>query len=223
MSWESPEKKVAPAPSGKPRIAICIPHTGAWSAEWTDRVYAPLKDIGLDWCEKIHRLCRGVPWPVARNVLAKAALKDPKVTHIFWIDTDVIPEQPPDPNEALRILYSMNEPIVSGFYRARQKHGFNPAMWTKVPTGYVSIVKWTGNWINADAVGFGFCLTKREVFEKIPYPWFTWIEEHPSEDFDFCEKAIKYGYKIKVMTDVKAAHLGTLVVKPDGTIRTPEV
>ena len=64
---------------------------------------------------------------------------------------------------------------------------------------------------------------KREVFEKIPYPYFKWDKESPSEDFYFCQKAIEHGYEIRVFTDVKCSHIGMLKVKSDGSFSTLDV
>lgn len=214
MAWES----------RKPRVAICTPHTGSTSLEWSDRVYAPLKFVPSPYFEKRVFGCRGVPWDVARNMLVKEALKDPLVTHLMWIDTDIVFEQPPDPNEAIHRLIQCNEPIVSGIYRARQKSGFNYAMCFKHPQGFVPIKEWTGNWLKVDVVGFGCVLVRREVFERIPYPWFLWIDEHPSEDFNFCLKAAEHGYKVMVYTDVRCSHIsGGLKVKSDGSVVTLDV
>jgi hypothetical protein len=115
-------------------------------------------------------------------------------------------------------------PIVSGLYRARQRQGFNYAAWKKVKEGYVPIESWTGNFITVDVVGLGMCLCKREVFEKVPYPWFQWIEESPSEDFFFLEKAAKFGFKTFVFTEVRGSHIsGMLKVKSNGTVVTLDV
>jgi GT2 family glycosyltransferase len=160
-------------------------------------------------------------------MLAKMALDDPKTTHILWLDTDSICEEPSDPNEALRRLLWCNVPVVSGLYRAKKKGGVYPyAMWLKSKTqeGYEAITGWTGNWLKVDAIGLGFCLMRREVFEKVPPPWFVWkSSDGPSEDFAFCEKLIENGYEIKVFTDVKLSHAGMMKVKTDGSVSTLDV
>lgn len=197
---------------------------GEVSLEWADRVYGPLRLVPSPHFDKLIFPARGVPIDVTRNMLVKAALNDPKVTHIMWVDSDIVFEQPPDPNEAILQLMRCNEPIVAGIYRARQKGGFNYSMWLKHPNGFVPIQSWSGNWIQVDVIGMGCCLCKREVFERVPYPWFTWVEESPSEDFDFCLKAAKYGYKVMVYTDMRCSHIsGSLKVKSDGAVATLDV
>jgi hypothetical protein len=214
---------------GKPRVPhvkILIPHWGSVSLEWAKRTFAPLdRDPQPDF-EKQTILMRGIlNLDTERNELVRVALEDPRTTHILFLDTDVIVEQPPDPNQALRMLLACNAPIASALYRAKQKTGFSYAMWVKNPRGegYLPVREWTGNWIRVDTIGLGFCLIKREVFEKVPYPWFKWDKPAPSEDFYFCEQVAKYGFEIRVLTDVKCSHIGTLKVKPDGEISVLDV
>jgi|GEM_PF-1849273 len=216
----------APASLVVPRIALCAPHWGSVSLEWADKMYKNLMVNQPDF-EKFPVMMRGIlNLDTERNQLVKAALKDPKMTHILFVDTDCIPESPPDPNVAIRMLLAVQVDIASGFYRAAQVVGFNPAMWAKdpsVPIGYAAISTWTGNWLGVDAIGLGFALFKRAVFEKIPYPWFQWFPDPtPSEDFDFCRKLKAAGYDIRVMTDVKLSHMKTLKIMPDGTFKMPE-
>jgi len=221
MAWEY--RKVDDAV--KPRVAILVPHTGEISLEWADRVYGPLKYKPSPDFDKLIFPVRGVPWDVARNMLVKEALKDPKVTHLMWWDSDLVPETPLDPNDVILQLMRCDAPIASGVYRARQRQGFNYAMWLKRPEGFVAIDKWSGNWIKVSVIGMGYCLCKREVFERVPEPWFWWGPgESPSEDFNFCLKVTEYGYNVMVHTEIKASHIsGMLKIKSDGSVVTLDV
>jgi GT2 family glycosyltransferase len=195
--------------------------------QWAYKMLGPLFYLPTPFAEKTPKMVRGIPLDIARDELVKLALEDPQVTHMLWVDSDEICESPMDPNEALRNLLQCDAPIVSGLYRAKQKEGFNYAAWmdAKLPNkkGYIPIQSYTGNFIQVDVVGFGFCLTKREVFEKVEAPWFPWNSVSPSEDFNFCEKAREKGYAINVFTDVKLKHEGNLMVNCDGTIKVLEV
>ena len=216
MAWEFGNKE---------RVAILIPHTGSVSLEWADRVYGPLKFVPSPHFDKVVLTARGTPWDVARNSLVKQALGDSKVTHLMWIDSDVVFEQI-DPNEAILQLMRCDAPIVSGVYRVRQKSGFNYAMWTKHPQGFVPVERFTGNWLTVDVIGFGCVLIKREVFERVPEPWFFWGPgEFPSEDFNFCLRAAEHGYKVYVYTDLKCSHIssGGLKVTSDRSVTTLDV
>jgi len=225
MAWELWATPPIPA---KPHIKIAIPHWGSCTLEWSKRTFGPLWIVEQPDFDKSLLLARGIlNLDTERNQLVKDALEDPRTTHIFWLDTDIIIEEPEDPNQALRMLLACNAPIAGGLYRAKQKTGYFYAMWKKAEgqEGYIPTAGWTpgANWINVDAIGLGCCLMKREVFEKIPYPWFKWDKPHPSEDFYFCQQLIEHGYEIRVLTDVKCSHIGTLKVRVDGSISPLEV
>ena len=211
----------------KPKIQVCIPHWGNVSVEWANAMLVPLQTPLVEF-DKYVMIMRGiVNLDTERNLMVRETLKDTAVTHLLFVDSDMIPENPTNPNDAIKLLLSCNVPIVSGLYRAKQKDGFNYAMWAKNPTaqrGYAAIGTWTEktNWLQVAVVGFGFVLLKREVFEKIPYPWFAWDKpDGVSEDFFFCEKARSLGYDINVFTDVTLSHIGQLkVICKDGKTTT---
>ena len=213
----------------KPKISIGIPYETRITVMWAMKTLGPLLFIPVPFCDKFPQMCRGFPLPLKRDKIVEMTLADPTMTHLLFVDTDSVCEKPSDPNQALQTLLQINEPIVSALYRAKQATGFNPAMWVEAvepgtgKKGYTPIQQWTGNWIQADTIGMGFCLIKREVFEKIPPPWFPWERLEPSEDFSFCVKAKAAGYKINVFTDVQVSHIGDLIVHPDGHITTLEV
>jgi hypothetical protein len=72
--------------------------------------------------------------------------------------------------------------------------------------------------------GMGFMAIKREVFDKIKYPYFdsailtitrddgTVIRDICSEDVSFCKKITEAGYQIMVNTDIRVGHLKSLVI-----------
>lgn len=212
----------------KPRVVVATPMGNeSITMEFSQSMLLPLASY-VDWCQKDFKASRGVPVGIARDQLVNMFLEDKSATHILWVDCDSICESPKNPNEALRILLQMNSPIVSGIYRAKKRDGFPYAMWQNAnlpdgQLGFVPIQNWTGNWFEVDAIGIGFCLCKREVFEKIPAPWFPWNSPAPSEDFSFCLKAKKFGYHIMIFSDVKVSHIGVLKVKTDGTISVLEM
>lgn len=224
-----PTQQTATLPAGMPLVCILVPHFGRVSMEFVQSTYVPLVYVARADFAKTNRIARGIlNLDTLRNDLVRMALEDKQVTHVLFLDSDCIIEEPKDPNEALKNLLACNAPIVSGLYRAKKSKGLYPyAMWAKHPAaeyGYTDIPKWTGNYITVDAIGMGFCLIRREVFEKIPPPWFQWDKPTPSEDFAFCEKARKAGYDIKVFTDVKLSHEGMMkVLCKDGAIHMLDV
>lgn len=189
-----------------PKIAICIPYNGNWNSEWVQKTYIPLTTQPTNWCEKKSFLSRVPSISVSRNVLVKQAL-DANCDYVLFLDTDHVVESPPHPNMALSLLHSVlnkskdknsdsykDARIASALYRAKKKEGFSYAMWMKandsIHKGFSPIMEWTGNWIQVDVIGMGFCLIDTIVFKEIPPPWFVWNEDgKPSEDFYFCELA----------------------------------
>jgi len=168
-------------------------------------------------------MCRVPSLPLARNILTQQAL-DAGATHLLWVDSDGAMEAPPDPNEALRLLYQCDAPISACLYRSKQKIGFNYAAWNKVKGGYTPIESWTGNWFPVDVTGLHFVLIKREVFEAVKKPWFHWEEDvAPSEDFYFFERAKEAGYQVRIFSEVRLSHLGELKVLSDGKVTTRDV
>jgi hypothetical protein len=220
----------------RPKIAIALPYNGTWDPEWVVKTYAPLFLFALPWCDKVTLFCKVPSVGVARDTLVKNAM-DIGCSHIFFIDTDNIFEQPADANLALNMLYqSMNNnnvKIVSGLYRAKQNSGFSWAMWKHVTMidekgnekkGFVAIPQWTGNWIEVDVTGMGCTLIDLSIFKDLERPWFRWDEKDAmSEDFYFFKLAAKHGYKTWVYTDIRLSHLGKLKVKSDGTIIMPDM
>ena len=213
-----------------PKIAIAVSYTGNWHPEWVEQTYSKLRYYPTDWCTKISFLCKVPSLSVSRDILVNQAL-DAKCDYIFFLDTDHVFESPTDSNIALKQLYqcinkdkkNKDAKIVSGLYRAKQKIGFNYAMWMKHTDnkikGFVPIQSWTGNWLQVDVTGLGCCLIDMQIFKELPRPWFKWeMKDDISEDFYFFELAKKHGYLTYVFTDVKLSHLGNLKVKCDGSM-----
>lgn len=228
MAWNEIASSVAVQPPSGVHVCILVPHWGAVSMEWVETTYGPLRFIPRAGYTKSTKLARGIlNLDTERNELVKSGLEDKTVTHLFFLDTDCISEKPRDPNQALEMLLACNVPVISGLYRAKKQKGdYQYAMWMRNPTGgegYAPIASWTGNFISADVIGFGAVLLKREVFEKISFPWFVW-NTLKSEDFSFCEKLHQHGYEVKVFTDARFSHAGTMKVLCDsGDVHTLDV
>ncbi len=209
-----------------PRIGICIPYFGNLNLEWIEMTYIPLLYKQANWCQKLAFLCKVPSIPVSRDMLIKQALQQ-NCDYIFFVDTDLIFEEPSDPNTALYQLYqkmnkskySKDGKIISGLYRAKKDTSFHYAMWKKHDNAFVPIVEWKDNFLEVDVSGAGCCLIDTEVFKNIPRPYFRWEESgEMSEDFYFFQLAKKNGYNLHILTDVKMSHLGNIKIKCNGTI-----
>lgn len=244
MGWQE-HKSSAPfnfkqASGELPKVSILMPHTSAWDAEFVERMWKPLTTQRQnDWCIKNTLLCRVPTLPMARNTLVQELLKGDS-EYALWVDSDMTPESPENPNEAastlLNLIRDTGEHIVTGLYRAKQAHGFNYAIWKRVENedgkeGFVHINEWTGNWFEVDVCGLGFCMMSRKVLRDMwqasqewggmPFHWET--PDTRSEDFAFLMRAKSLGYKVWCFSDVKLTHLGRLAITSDGGLRVPMV
>jgi len=169
----------------------------------------------------------------ARNLLAKGFL-DTDCEWAFWWDCDTV--VPPDVVLRLhKTAVEQTAKFVTGVYYQRLgKH--LPTLWRKDPVlggGIVPqltpqeelgpanettndayrhfyLLPGPGRTkpFRADVCGFGCVLTHREMFEKIPYPWFKMISGECSEDFYFCVAAKKAGYRLWVDPIPRVGHIG---------------
>jgi len=154
---------------------------------------------------------------VGRSTFAYYALKDPNVTHLYFMDSDVVP-----PPNTLQKLLAHDLPIVAGIYpmNVNGKRAWSFKMDGEADT------KVYGDWlrrdlvlpdglINAVAIGGSTLLIKREVFEKLERPWFKIVykaidEEgrayDEGEDEYFSRIAREAGYKIMVDPTIICKH-----------------
>lgn len=195
-----------------PRVVIAVPLAGPM-IYW--RTVAAILELEKpEACDLM--VFQGALVDRARNHLVQKMLEHPmEATHLFFLDADIVP--PPD---ALERLLRAGVPIISGIYR-RRLPPHEPMAFKKDSRGHLRPISMKGSQTpmkgtkspqspEVDIVGGGCLLIQRKVFEKIGPPWFTseWREEgHLSEDFSFCEKARKAGYKILVDWKVLPLHI----------------
>jgi GT2 family glycosyltransferase len=200
----------------EPLVAICTP--------------IALKPHGLTFVSLLGLALRrryflqviGRPVDQARNELAEAALEVREVTHLLWIDDDMVF----GPDAASRLL-EHDLPIVGGLYYNR-RDPWQPLLLRELSSGgqYGWVYEHGPGLVDVDATGAGFLLTKREVYEKIRptlasgdgfFSYLT-VEDAAgelqvrSEDVSFCVRAKEAGYSLAVDTDVEIGHVGEVVV-----------
>ncbi len=169
----------------------------------------------------------------ARNQIAQVA-RDNDLDWVFWLDDDMLFAK-----DVLLRLLQRPEAIVIGLtlMRCTRDGTFRP-IWSDVP---VSIdtdrkVLWTAvNEIRTEANGLmrlqsgtgGGVLTRREVFETVPAPWWQMGQHDPEmffEDIYFYEQAIAHGFPIWGDPTVRFGHYQPTVLWPnqraDGTWST---
>lgn len=65
-----------------------------------------------------------------------------------------------------------------------------------------------------DGVACGCLLVRKQVFEKVAYPWFAVLPEGRSDDLYFCKKARDAGFKCYIDSDTRSGHMTITQVKP---------
>jgi len=177
---------------------------------------------GLKIYEFGHTYRQVVDW--ARNELARAVkeyvnpVTGKKFSHVLWLDSD----HTFNPDLACHLARHMVNPVVDAvsavyynrtgptlpvvyvkdFNEDRYKHF--PLIWP--PDGL----------FECDAVGFGAILMKRDVFDRVPEPWFT-LDYRSGEDIAFCVKAKEHGVRFFVDGNYTLGHIGEgkIITKKD--------
>ena len=121
----------------------------------------------------------------AQNCLVKETLTNPDFTHLFFTEMDMIL-----PHDCIVKLLALDKDMVSGVYFLRsnlQAARGQPCLYKKATAVEAArgIKKESSPYMHSpvslfpqekpfrvDCAGLGCVLFKREVFEKLPYPWF---------------------------------------------------
>lgn len=157
-------------------------------------------------------ICKENKYGVApcRNMAVADFLADKNATHLLFVDDDVYV-----PRDAIAKLLEVNRPIVGGCYPS-----YYNVSDLKVETYIVAwengkkIRKWFKGVKRVDAVGTGCMLIRRNVLERMPFPWFRWGEhliegryQQQSDDLDFCRRCAESGIESFAHGDVRCGHI----------------
>lgn len=210
------------------KVALLIPTCGYVYPQFLKRVlpavsYASQQGIEISQVGVTERMLVHS----ARNQLAKGFMKT-DCDWAFWIDDDTVLPYNTIP-KLLALAKEKDTKFVSGVYYQRLPP-HNPVLWRKDPETteglriysekaaekgdpvythhYVSPQLNAKNPFMADVAGFGCVMTHREMFEKIPEPWFQMITGRCSEDFFFCVEAKKAGYQLWIDPSLDLGHIG---------------
>lgn len=145
---------------------------------------------------------------VGRSTFAHNALKNPDVTHLYFMDYDVVP-----PNGTLQKLLSYDLPIVAGVYPMKSN------VWSFKLNSNSNWCSRNGSLpdklFEATAVGGSTLLVKRGVFEKLEQPYFKIVYRavddngccyDEGEDEYFSRIARETGYKLIVDPTIICKH-----------------
>ena len=189
-------------------VAICLTHT----FEFIGTQFFDLM-MGLKTSSSLS-MYRSNLLPIERNrtMLVDEALKDPSTTHLLFIDTDIIPSR----KDFVDYMISYDVPII-GLLCTKKVPPYEPIMFKwEAPKEEKLGDFWIGykkGLTEVDSTGTGCLLVKREVFEKMPRPYFVFTNSYTqglyqSEDIYFLANAKKLGYPIYVDTSVTCVHMG---------------
>lgn len=177
----------------------------------------------------------------SRNDIVQMALNLDQMTHLLFIDDDIIIPNPKSLIYMMDTLEQFDAQIVSGLYYKKQPPhepliiqmtetkdliGFAfPFDNDKKPPPPDAMIK-------VGSVPAGFLLVKREVFEKIEKPWFVYGDKElsakqggaltaaaPGEDVYFSRKARRAGYNLWVNTQADLIHYCPTFIGRETTVQ----
>ena len=205
------------------RILIAVPTF----ENITPDTFKALWDMDKGGNECGFEFVRGYDCATARNNIAQKAL-DGGYDRLLMVDNDVTP-----PKDALVNLLEHDADCVSGFYlhrnadnrpsdrtcvcRLYQPSGepyFNYTAESEYTKGELAGMRERGeNLVEIHGGGMGCILVKADVFVRVGYPWFDWVNYADSrrgmlsEDLYFCEKLRNANIKRHVDARVACGHL----------------
>lgn len=194
----------------KPKVIFCIPgkdFTQGFFNSWTKLLYFlylnPILEIHIvNYYLSNIAQCRNTILGGKKTSGKYQALFDNEWEYdfIFWLDTDMVFE----PTDVARILMKMHQnpsaDVISGLYSMADK---NPVAITDFSSDYLKehdmyrhatldelyeeSVKSANGLVKVKCPGMGFVAFRKNVFEKIAYPWFenSKIDSPHFVDFDF--------------------------------------
>lgn len=134
-------------------------------------------------------------------------------THLFLTEMDMVL-----PADTIERLLALGQPIASGLYFLRGGRG-QPCLYAKAltppgnpyphspvtmfPTDRPFAISEQGG----GCPGLGCVLIAREVFERVPYPWFDLKESNYGSDMYFYTKVREAGIQVWVEPAVRCGHM----------------
>lgn len=149
----------------------------------------------------------------ARNLIAQECVQY-GFDAVLMIDSDTV--VPPD---AIRYLAEGDCPIVLGTYPRRGETAgsevFLPGQKDFTEANRVKFADMPHARFPAKGGGFGCAFVRREAFQRIPRPWFRYVEYDDgsllSEDNYFCCQATAAGLSIEADGRVRCGHIGAAI------------
>lgn len=178
--------------------------------------YKAIYDIDDEGYDVSFEFVRGYDCATARNRIAQMAL-DKNRDYVLMVDNDVVV-----PSNILHILLDDAKEVCLGYYAHRDNDNvykgrtcicklgpFNYSLESEYTAEELSELRTSGtNKFQIHGGGMGCALIKTDVFRKIRYPWYDWVNYADnnrgmlSEDLYFCEQCRLYN--IPIFSDSRA-------------------
>lgn len=189
--------------------------------------FKSIYDLNTSGNEVSFEFVRGYDVATARNRIAQRAL-DLGVDYVLMVDNDVVL-----PDDALLNLISHGENVCLGYYAHRDTDNiyrgrtclcklyddkgaayFNYPLESEYTAKELHDMADNGEHIiRIHGGGMGCALIKTDVFKRLKYPWYDWVNYGGkfrgmlSEDLFFCEGCRKAGIPIYADTRVNCGHM----------------
>jgi hypothetical protein len=190
-------------PDTKPKtLSIGIP---CWrtdiKAEFLKSLVSVLLDRDIPTVD--FYIARNISVADARNEIVKRTLGE----YLLMVDPDMTFY-----SKDVKKLLAEGRDIMAGLF-FQKRPPFQPLLFNLNETKhmYDPIFDYKDNEIiSVDAVGTGFMMIKRKVFQTLKEPWFVYHDPKTglSEDLYFCKTAKENGIEIFVDTSIKIGHIG---------------
>lgn len=196
------------------KLGICIPTRDTWKAHFGQSLAMSMASVwsllppDTELGVKTFNKTQSSIVHTARNNLAQEAI-DSDCTHILFLDDDML-----FPMNTFSALLTADKDIVAANCVTKEWPPRTTA--NKIGGGKVFTRRSSEGLEEVESVGTAVMMIKREVFEKLPKPWFDneWInvEENKftGEDRYFCYKAREHGFKVYIDHDLskEIKHIG---------------
>lgn len=176
-----------------------------------------IRELGIE--RYFYLFNRAFPLDLSRNQLVQKSL-ELGADWLLFLDADMT--FPPELCSALLAdAQASGAHILSACYfkkvpphqcvSARLLHPEDPQLLTPIDTAAKGLIA-------CDVIGLGAALIRREVFEKLAYPWFEYEvyeqtgERVVTEDVPFCRKAKAAGERILTDTRLGCGHVRQILV-----------
>lgn len=181
--------------------------------------FKSIYDLDSAGCEVFFEFVRGYDVATARNNIVQKAL-DMGVDYVLMVDNDVVL-----PSDALRNLLEDPKEVCLGYYAHRDRRNIYSGKSCICKMGeYNYTMLHTADELKAlrdkgvykfqiHGGGMGCALIRTDVFHRIHYPWYDWINYNDanrgmlSEDLYFCEQCKNARIKIFTDTRVSCGHM----------------